>query len=778
MKLTIDNLDGNGARDYTLAVDKTRAPRVLRRNRLASELRLSLIADDPDFVVPRDGARIMLGRLNGVDVFTGYLSAAPTFEYLGWNERGPVYRYNLVALSDESLLDRKTLPDRHPFIARSAGEALRQLTEDLLPGVMDTTGIADLDHVSWYSCDRQRRWSEHAAELATRARACYHVLGHKVFFNSLGTTTHTLSETDTSFSSGTLKLQGKHVQGNDVILTGRSEPQAYVKDYFVGDGWITRFYLSQPPFGASSRTLMDEEYKGSTLATTRWSVTDPVGATRVSTGALQVAGGTGVDGQTLVSFVEKIELGGALFLQHGDVKFDVQSSGVLGGLYAGTITASQCLAGFRVLPGGSNSNIQALINGALTGPVISTQSLHHYVLSTRLYSSEVYRKRQIFHSSAHPAGAGRGGQDVAATTRVVLEIRDMDPANPGSLAAPSTVLYDGVVANAPALCTYALVNSTNLHCSIAFTRLLRLANVEVRSARPGEAYRTRLVGSRSDGAECRVTGDPAVQFFPQSLPIEGEEIVVRYRGSGESLTRVKDAASVAAEKSGFDDGVRGALCEALVPPPYTSVDCENAALALLDDTARCGWSGEYETWSDFLPGNAVDILPGDGLQVTAPSRGANFHAYVREVEIEILDVAGEHSRYTIRFADEAADSLSFKLDSTGSAGDLDVDAVERTQLGNSFVSDLTDAQVTAITSTTVSIDAGTNLSPGWVIEVRTSDFGWGIENDRNLLGRFGSRTFTVPRLGPAQTYFLRQHDASSPAKYSRFSSALHIDKPL
>jgi len=243
MKLTIDNLDGNGARDYTMAVDRTRAPRVLRRNRRASELRLSLIADDPDFVVPRDGARIMLGRLNGVDVFTGYLSAAPTFEYLGWNERGPVYRYNLVALSDESLLDRKTLPDRHPFIARSAGEALRQLTEDLLPGVMDTTGIADLDRVSWYSCDRQRRWSEHAAELATRARACYHVLGHKVFFNSLGTTTHILSETDTSFSTGTLKLQAKHVQGNDVILTGRSEPQAYVKDYFVGDGWMTRFYL-------------------------------------------------------------------------------------------------------------------------------------------------------------------------------------------------------------------------------------------------------------------------------------------------------------------------------------------------------------------------------------------------------------------------------------------------------------------------------------------------------------------------------------------------------
>jgi hypothetical protein len=64
------------------------------------------------------------------------------------------------------------------------------------------------------------------------------------------------------------------------------------------------------------------------------------------------------------------------------------------------------------------------------------------------------------------------------------------------------------------------------------------------------------------------------------------------------------------------------------------------------------------------------------------------------------------------------------------------------------------------------------------VEVRTSDYGWGVENDRNLLGRFASRTFSLPRLGTAQTYFLRQHDGSSPAKYSRFSTALHIDYPL
>jgi hypothetical protein len=60
MKLIIDNLDGQGPRDYTLVVDSTRAPQVLRRKRQPAELRLSLIADDPAFVVPVNGARITM----------------------------------------------------------------------------------------------------------------------------------------------------------------------------------------------------------------------------------------------------------------------------------------------------------------------------------------------------------------------------------------------------------------------------------------------------------------------------------------------------------------------------------------------------------------------------------------------------------------------------------------------------------------------------------------------------------------------------------------------
>jgi hypothetical protein len=65
-----------------------------------------------------------------------------------------------------------------------------------------------------------------------------------------------------------------------------------------------------------------------------------------------------------------------------------------------------------------------------------------------------------------------------------------------------------------------------------------------------------------------------------------------------------------------------------------------------------------------------------------------------------------------------------------------------------------------------------------VAEVRSHDFGWGPSNDRNLLGRFATQTFTLPRLARTQNYFLRLYDNSSPARYSRYSAALHVDYPL
>src|SRR5689334_12841223 len=200
MKLTIDNLDGLGPRDYTSAIDAANPPHILRRLNKPAELRVGLVADTPDFIVPANGARLTLGRTNGSDVFTGYVAAVPEFEYLGWGERGPVYRYRLLAISDEILLDRKPVPLRPVFVACTAGDAIRQLTESISPNLLDQTAVTDVDSLTRYSCSPSSIWSEHAAALALRARGAYQVIDGKLSFRPIGAVVHTLDDSAPSFS--------------------------------------------------------------------------------------------------------------------------------------------------------------------------------------------------------------------------------------------------------------------------------------------------------------------------------------------------------------------------------------------------------------------------------------------------------------------------------------------------------------------------------------------------------------------------------------------------
>jgi hypothetical protein len=778
MKLQIDNLDGLGPVNYTSSIDGSRSPQVVRKLNQPSELRFSLVADSTNFVVPVTGARVTLGLTNGQDVFTGYLMHSPVFEYLGWGERGPVYRYDLVAQSDERLLDEKRLPNRCPFLERSAGDALRQLTQDLLPGVFDTNAVQDLDMLTWYASDPQKTWSQHAAEIAVQARASYRMMNGALIFAPLGATAFSLNETDTNFCPEGLKLQPVDVLINDVTVIGQSEPQAYVKDYFIGDGLTLKFYLSQTSFTKTSKTLFDEEYTTSPPDPTRWNVIDPARVISVSGGKLQIAGGTGVDGATTFLFSEKIELGAALVMQHGDVMFNAPSSGVVGGLYPGTVSVAGCLAGFQITPNGPQSNIQALVSGVGTGAPTTTVTGHHYLLTTRLYSQEIYRRQQTFHSSVHTAGSGIGGAEVVANVRIVLELQDIDPANPATQVAPSTVLYDGVINNAPDFCTYALVNATSLQCAIAFTRLIQAVDAEVRSALPGQGYITQIVGSLKEGAECTITSSSALEFYPQYLPAANQQIEVHYRGLGHALARVTNPASIAAQQRGLDNGLRGAVRHLKEPPARAASDCEIAALALLDDTTNPAWTGEYDVWSDFLPGNASDIFPGDALSITVPSRGAVFPAIVSEVEITAKDLEGEHLSYKIKFANDAAKALAFEFETAKIKTSLFVNQLTNAQVGTTYLPDLTAAEITQVSSTTVTVNAGIAPVSGGAIEVRWSDSGWGPGNDRNLIGRFTSQTFTVPRLSKVQNYYLQQYDASSPPKYSRYTSALHIAYPL
>jgi hypothetical protein len=781
MKLLIDNLDGIGPQDYTAFVDAGKSPTLVRKLNSPAELKFGLIAGEESLAVPVIGGRVTLTLSDGNDLFTGYIVETPTYQYLGWADSGLVYRYEIGALSDVMLMDQKAPPPHPPFVQRSVGSAFDQLTAQALPGWFDVSGVETGDTIPYYSVNPAKKWTASAAEIALSARCSYRDDNGKLFLAPLGANTYALAETSSTFSPGDLQLQSVNRLVNDLTILGPLGPGAHVKDYFCGDGYTTYFYLSEKPFTRSSqvalynRVILDEIY--TELDPTHWTVTDPLGVITAGNGQLNIAGGTGIDGQTLLEFIEKVELGGATVLEHGDVVFNGASDGVIGGLYAGNVSIAGCLAGFRITPSGGNCNIQALVGGSVTGTAVATTPGHHYVFTTRLYPTETYRMQQVFHSALYPAGSPRGGDAVAGDVRIVLAVQDIDPTNPATQIAPATVLYDDVITNAPGFCTYAPINAGSIQCSLAFTFIWLPIDALVRSTLPGENTATVLMGSLLDGAECQLSTESELEFYAEYIPAANELIEVSYRGQSHAMARVTNSASIAAHQRGGDDGVRGSVREIGLPVPRTDADCEIAALALLDDAGQ-GWSGEYQAWSQLLPGGAADIFPGDGLAVDVPSRMASFLATVREVEVEIADIAGENSRYTLRFVDAGDPSLDFAfvtalVKQTEILTPIDVSAV-----GNVYLADLTGAEVTAVGSTTVTVDVGFTPVAGGGIEVRYSDEGWGAGYNGNLVGRFTSSSFTLTRYARAQDYFLRIYDGSVPPKYSRYSTKLHVDYPL
>jgi hypothetical protein len=771
MKLLIDNNDGLGLRDYSAYVDAAGLPLVRRKLNEAAEMQAWLAAGDAGFHVPVAGARVVLQRESGYKLFTGYLAAAPQQQYLGRAQAGAVWRYGLTAVDDSWMLDHNAPAVRMAFAYRTAGDALRTITNDVLPGVLDVSGVQDIGRVTQYDASSQLSWSEHAQHLASGARARYRVQDGKLTLQPVGLQGFSLNEQDAQFSPQGLTVIGPDRLVNDITVIGEPEPTTYVRDYFIGDNTTLGFYLSRSPYGRTPLTLLEEEYAGTALSPTLWYINDPNGKVSVSGGQLQIAGGPAT-----VVLVEAIELAGGLRLQHGQVTFTAASSGTLGGLYNGTVNDANCVAGFRITGNGGDCNIQGLINGAAAGATIATQAGHQYGLVTQLFVNEAHRVNQSYCSSVHAGPSGRGGEAIAAAMRVVLSVHDVDPNNPGTLALPSTTLFDDVVGVTPGFVQYAVANGANLHAQVAYTRVQETPDAEVRSMIPGQTFRTRLPGALAEGGECYISSAGELHFYPPYPPQANEQIVVSYRASARAIARVQDSNSIAAHKAAADQGRRSRVKKISLPKARTSVDCENAALAMLDDTVQPAWKGEYKVASEYLP--ASDVWPGDSVQVNTPSRQATFSAIVREVDVQVMSTGDERAEYAIRFANDAAEPLALRFSKATVPDPLPVALTMSGPSSSQYLPAVTGAQVTSVIATQIAVDAGMPSPVGGGFEVRRSDGGWGASSDGNLVGRYATQSFTLPRLSRIQEYVVKQYDSSSPAKYSRWAALVHVDYPL
>jgi hypothetical protein len=749
MKLEIDNLDDSGTRDYTNAIDARELPRIRRRLNAPDEMEFGLMGLGEELPVPKSGARVALRKDDGTALFTGVLLENAEAVYEG---TGPAYTWKTRAIGDECAYERKVLDWRPRFVKRSAGAVMRQLAED--SGVSaDAVSVNDLAELNWYSTLATKSFGAHARDLAILARGVYRLRDGQLELRAIGAQTDVLAETDAVFDPDGLKLQSPDKLVNDVTVVGRLEPQAYVKDYFLGDGLTLRFGLSRTPFVRSNAYLIDEEY--ATLDARRWK----------ASGAIGVSGGRCVvTGAASVEFAELVELGGALTLQHGEFAFTSASSGTLGGIYDG----ASSIAGFRASISGAQTLISAMLSGVPVGPTLTTRSNCKYRLTTRVYANEAFRRKQTFFSSQ----GATGGEPIASDARVILEVHEIDPAIPGSQAMASIVLYDGMIANAPAFITWRVLDVSGMHGNVAFTRAMKAPDVTVRGTIPGQTTRTRLISPLSDGGECSVSSEPALYFYSPYPSAMDEAMVASYRSTGRALARVRDEESIAANARVGDDGVRAEVRWLSSPAARTSAECEVAARVMLEDTLQAAWKGEYCCWNDALPGMASEVWPGDELSIAAPSRGAEFAAIIRGVDVEVTNVECERARYKLEFANDAASPLSLVWEGSSASEPLDLSRADAAD----FIADLPNAEFTAIDSISVAIDCGVGAPAGGGFEVRRSDRGWGKEADYNLVGRYTTRTFVLPRLSRVQEYHIRQFDAAS--RYSRHTTVLHLDYPL
>ena len=151
------------------------------------------------------------------------------------------------------------------------------------------------------------------------ARAAYRALNGALTLSSVQNTVHPLNETDGSLNLANLAFTAsvKRALANDVTVCGENEPAAYVTEYFLGDGVTTQFDLAADPYfpATSKSTIIDELFNEPQIDPTLWGATGGAGFLTMGANGLAMNGGNGIDGETLLAWLDPMEMGGTLLLE-------------------------------------------------------------------------------------------------------------------------------------------------------------------------------------------------------------------------------------------------------------------------------------------------------------------------------------------------------------------------------------------------------------------------------------------------------------------------------
>jgi hypothetical protein len=677
-------------------------------------------------------------------------------------------------LSDELLLDQVLMSPSKGATGENAGALMTALVTRTGATGLSTQGLSLSATVSHFVPEPGAVWSKSAGQVASMARAAYRAVNGALTLSPVQTTVHPLNETDGSLNMAALVFTAgvKRALANDVTVCGEHEPVAYVTEYFLGDGVTTQFYLAQDPyFPAASKSIIISELFNETQIDQRvWGQMGGPGALSLGAGGLAMDGGNGIDGQTLLAWLDPVEMGGTLLLEAVGVTLSPGSTGALAGFFVGTDTQAACIAGFQATAqqGTGAVSLQPLIQGSPVGTSYAINPASQYTLRIRVHCPENERELAIYRSFGDSGPITYGGQWNEAPANLHLEIQPFA----GGVGGMPVTLYDGAIASLPGACNVVAASSINLIGTMRALHLTNLGSGWVVSTPPGGGPYTRTVGTTAEAAQCYLNRTGKLVFYTGYTPAVGEQIAVSYRTTGRAVGRAVNTASQQALAQAGMPSEAAWIGTVTNPPARSSADCRNAALVI--ELAAAGVSA---LWSGIYKGSrlsfATDVWPGDALLLSAPSTNLNAQVVVRAVKVSYKASYPDLVDYAVAFANDWADDLAIKTSAT-----VPADAWLPAPVAPTVLANLSGLAVTALNGSTVTVNAGVTPPSGGGFEIRMRDFVFMPGEDPDLVMRTTQPNMTFSRISANDRFYIRMYDGSTPPNYSEFSTALFINLPL
>lgn len=765
MQVLIDNQDGLGSVDYSACLQTGSASAILRQLNEPTLCTLLLLLGTTGHVTPVIHASLQVIGSCGSLLFSGSITSPPAQRSVGQGLSGQAFALLISAVSDEILLDANVSSVQTTLLGETAQQTWTSLAALSTSSGTSLSLATQVASASRFEIEAGARWSKLAGLLGNSTRSAYTVSGNTIQVTEFGETVHPVAAADAGLILDSVSVSDLRWLASDVTICGREEPTAYVTEVFTGDGSTTTFSLTEAHFNpvTTQKTSIEDLFQGTSLNSSLWSYSDAAAHLALTADGLTCLGGSGRDAETTVTSLQQIELGGMLTLEGDGVQITSGSAGSLLGLYTGSVTIGNCFAGFGVSSSTGTLTVTAQVNGSAAGTVFEPQADHLYTFRLRLYSPEVERVRQSYCYVGTSGTAMTGGDSVISGGILEFEIQDVTSGTPG---APE-ILYTGSISNIPPACVLGVLDSGSLSCSIKSISCIQASPLWVTVSEGGGTPAAQFLATAVDGGACEITTTGQLEFYSGNVPPTSSLIYVNYRLSARAIARrglVNENGSTLTPTSAWIGTVTA-------PIAWSSVDCDNAAAALLNMASSSTPAVKGTYLMNFVPG-APNIWPGDALEIGPFADGSFLNAIVREVKLELLPGV---PRVSVTFANDWAESVSIRLSTTVPENTI----IPHQPLAiASALPSLSELTVSGVTSTVVTINTGVSAPPNGGFEVRRRDNTFGPGTDSDLVLRSSTSIISIPRLAAVEQYYVRTYDGAIPPNYSLFSAAIFLNVSL